>query len=373
MFGRHRILGFTIVELLVAVAILATVAALIIPRLRILSNERGIREAARIVGAELVDAAIRGKTDGAAGLALIRNKNYFRKSEDGNKVFYSSSTLYQLKQLRPFSGNEVGDVARVSKILGPFEYEIEIPAPLDPAFTLEAFSTIKLGMSETEHVIKTVATPGPPFSNKTLTIIVEPPLPPLEVGQIFPFVINRRPEISETTGVVLPRGYYINLNYSGSLPVPGDGDSSTWTSFTEDLNSDDKNLEPILILFGDNGSVDRVLTNGWTGKVSKPLTSIFFCIAPDEEQHTFELSAPTPLPKSYYNGLTSAGGPDLLNDPTLIWVTLNHLNGTVGLGENSTVTLIPNPAPTGPALSDGQEARINAARGIAAKRRILNQ
>lgn len=374
MNRRQRVSGFTMIELLIAIAILSAITALLVPRLRSITKERGVREAARTVGSQIVDAVIRAKADGAAGIALVRNPNYFRLSENGTNIFYSSSSIFQLKQRRPYAGNEIGDVARVTNRLSGWEFEIEVPAPYDPSVVLEKYSTIRLGSSGAEHLIlNAVPTPGAPLTSRTLTVQFHPPLPLPEIGQLFPFVIKRRPEISANTEVLLPRGYHINLNYSGYSLGPGDNDNSTWTCFTNDYGSEVNNREPIYILFDDNGGVDRVFTNGWLLGDGIPLSSIYYCIAPDEERHTFNLSTATPLPRSYYDELTSVGGPDLLNEPTLIWVAMNHLNGMVGLGENGTVGLIPNPAPTGTALSDLQESRILGARGIASKRRIANQ
>lgn len=374
MMQRQRTIGFTLIELMVAIAILSAITAMLVPRLRSVTKERGVREAARTVGSQIVDAVIRAKADGAAGIALVRNRNYYRKSESNTEVYYSSSSIFQLKQRRPYAGNEVGDVARVTRRVGGWTFEIEVPAPYDPSVVLEKYSTIRLGSSSAEHLIPNVVpTPSAPLTSRTLTVQFHPPLPLPEIGQQLPFVIKRRPEISAMTESILPRGYHVNLNYSGYARGSRDNDNSTWTCLSEDFGNDASNLEPIYILFDDNGGVDRVFSNGWESGDDIPLSSLYFCIAPDEERHTFDLSAPTPLPRSYYNELTSAGGPDLLNEPTLLWVVVNHLNGAVGVGENGTVGLIPNPAPTGVNLANLQEARILSARGIASKRRIANQ
>jgi prepilin-type N-terminal cleavage/methylation domain-containing protein len=370
MKPKSRVSGFTLVELLVSIAILSLITALLVPRLRLVTKERGIRETARMVGSQIVDAVIRAKTDGAAGIALVRNQNYFRKSEIGSNIYYSSSSIFQLRQRRPYCGNDLGDTARVSRRVQGFVYELEIPAPYDPSIAIEKYATIQLGSSSVEHLILNVSpTPGSPMS-KTLQVQFHPPLPLPEIGQLFSFVISRRPEISTTTEVVLPRGYQINLNYSGYAGSIGDTDNNTWTSLSLDQKNND-NSKPIYILFDDNGGVDRIFTNGWDMIYDIPISSIYLCVAPDEQRHSF--SDALPLPRSYYDELTAAGGPDLLNEPSLIWVAVNHLNGSVGVGENGTVSLIPNPAPTGAALADLQELRIRDARKIASKRRVTNQ
>ena len=62
--------GMTLIELLVAIAILVIIAAILVPQLRFASADRNIREASRLVASTFAQASQRAINDGEA-LSLI--------------------------------------------------------------------------------------------------------------------------------------------------------------------------------------------------------------------------------------------------------------------------------------------------------------
>jgi prepilin-type N-terminal cleavage/methylation domain-containing protein len=88
--------GFTIVELLVVISILVIMAAILIPQVRMFNKERGIREAARVLGSALQEASLRARAKGSGGVVLLRNQNY-RRGDAANPVFYSCNEFYQAR------------------------------------------------------------------------------------------------------------------------------------------------------------------------------------------------------------------------------------------------------------------------------------
>ena len=99
LFNRR---GFTLIELLVVVAIMSALTALMLPRLRTVSQDRGIREAARVVGSKFAEASDRARRDGKASVTLVRNPNLV----DVDGVQYGASTIYLSRAVPNFTGDD---------------------------------------------------------------------------------------------------------------------------------------------------------------------------------------------------------------------------------------------------------------------------
>ena len=94
--------GFTLIELLVVISIMAALTALMIPRLRAVNQDRGIREAARVVGSKFAEASDRARRDGAAAVTLVRNPNMV----DVDGVLFGVSTIFLSRAVPNFIGDD---------------------------------------------------------------------------------------------------------------------------------------------------------------------------------------------------------------------------------------------------------------------------
>lgn len=112
-FSENKSHGFTLIELLVSITVLTIVIALVVPRLRVASKERNIRETARLVGATISSARDRAVNDGVGGFVIQRNLNFVSNTSDGNQVYFAGTRLIELRATPPYFGDADGDVAYV--------------------------------------------------------------------------------------------------------------------------------------------------------------------------------------------------------------------------------------------------------------------
>lgn len=134
-FTKSKTSGLTLVELLVAIAILSIVVALIVPRLRLVNKERNIREAARVVGSVFSAARDRAVAEGCAGVIIERNVNFVSQTPDGNQVYFAGTRLAPIRFKAAYSGDFDSDFAMFYRFVpsGGGEEELRgmIPMPLD--------------------------------------------------------------------------------------------------------------------------------------------------------------------------------------------------------------------------------------------------
>lgn len=371
--AHRRRQAFTLIELLIVVAVIVVLAVMLIPQIRVISKDRTLRESARVVSSVFVDAVERARVEGAAGVALVRNPRFYRYVDNvgtaadpqGSRVYYACYALYQLKNLPPYVGNYISDRAVFfNPVVGATQFDVIVPAPYDTNVRIETGTYIQLGDSPNRYVIDAVTLlavppfPGLPENLVRVTFSVRPfqSGPPAAHGQPMTFKIHRRPRLMANTEVSLPRGYFINLNYSGELDLGGagtDGNDFTWTAFTQSMPVltvpqlplppaiVEVSREPIYILFDSDGSIDRVLPNGFLGAALYPTAAVNLCLAADDYRHSFPLTTAPPrfMPQSYYENPGAAR--DVLNDPALIWVSIDHRTGYVGVGDSAPPTAAP--------------------------------
>ena len=109
--------GVTLVELLVVVAILSVIFAVMIPRLRAVSEDRNIREAARVVASAFSRASSRAVNDGIAGLMIVPNPNFQQATFDNfgvdgfDQPFFAGTRIFQMRRLPPYIGDEENALA----------------------------------------------------------------------------------------------------------------------------------------------------------------------------------------------------------------------------------------------------------------------
>jgi prepilin-type N-terminal cleavage/methylation domain-containing protein len=343
--------GLTIVELLVAVSILSLLAVILVPQVRMLNRERGIREAARVLGSIFVEASNRARVDGYAAVGIRRNPNYIRKvnsSTGVHDIFYAGSALYLLKRLPPYTGNEEGSSAEIPSGASPpppaGAIFVDIPIPLDNSLASQIRSGCKL-------LLGSVRTPLEVLGAQTnsgklrLTCALPLHLSPFPEGKPLSFRLDRPPAKVSNSEVSIPRGHYINLNYSGPTSSQTTGVSEwsardlspfTWTYFSEDRGDNALNLSDVIVVFGPNGGIDRIYSNGEADGWRFPSSALNLCVCSDEFGNSFDAAADS-LPRS-----VAVNGKDVLNQEDLLWVSISNVAGTVSVSPiaplSSTVT-----------------------------------
>ncbi len=344
----------TLIELLIVIAIMTIVTAAVVPQIRTISKERSIREAARVAGGFTVEASDRARAEGFGGIAIFRNPRATRDVGGVNPtIYYVGNSMAQLKFTTPFVGNTESDFAQITAgTVNP----VAINAPYDTSVVIEAGSYIQFGTSPSKYLILGVAAGGPGILNLTLDL---PSYQPNPSGN-KPFRIWRRPRINENSKINLPRGYLVNLNYSGHLAAAGN--DFAWTTFSQPQIDDPTAQAPVIILFDEKGGIDRIYPNGFLGGSYVPHSSTYLSIAEDTIGNTFLGSS---MPQSY-----TTKGTDLLDDPTMMWLTVDHETGSVNVAQSSPpLTLIPG---VGPYFAT-QQLRILESLQIGGKRQIAEQ
>lgn len=102
--ARRR--GITLIELLVVISIMTMVAAIAIPRMRPMMENRNIRESARAVNVFLSQARVRAMETGRPCGVL------FQRDTDLNRPF-ACTVMRQIEIPPPYGGNSIGSVIRV--------------------------------------------------------------------------------------------------------------------------------------------------------------------------------------------------------------------------------------------------------------------
>jgi len=305
--GSHekfaRRCGVTLIELLVVISIIGILSAMMIPRLRMINQERNIREAARVVGSVFASASSRARLENGAGVLLERQVNLV---EGG--VNYASTTMYVMRSQPPYAGDSSTSVATVPPA-NPFV--VGIPTPSEHTVArpvIRVNDRIRLNHGSARYRISAVSIAG---GNLNLTLDPAGYLPAPTPGSL-PFIIYRQPKKLESSRVELPAGYIVNLRCSGPTNAGG-----TATVF------DQATTQSVAVTFDDTGAVDflypvydPVNPTGAGQRLFGPL-------------HWFVMPA---NPDTIVNPQT-ADGP--LNQPSNLWVVVNQNSGGVHIGYNA--------------------------------------
>lgn len=316
--------AFTLVELLIVVAIMVVVAAFLIPAVRPALQDRKIRESARLVNVFFAGAQARAIERGRpVGVWLERNP---ANPNECIQLFMAEAPL-------PYSGDLAGALAFVDCIRDGMGNPI--PNPTNGYLTYQAtfingssFSVpflirpgdqIKFDYKGPTYLIAAVTGPGvnPPVVTFQHNNGREPPVP-----TTVPFQIFRQPTRSSATTFSLPSNTSINLYYSGASTV-GAGTLNAMNYGPFGLlaggggtpNSPD--TSPILVTFNSSGRLDRVTSEGVTVQATE---SLYFFVARNDKVDA--AGALDPL------------GAQNLEDGSNLWVTVGHNTGAVLTVEN---------------------------------------
>ena len=341
---RARKPGFTLVEVLVVIAIVVVLLTIMIPRVRVINRDRKVREAARVVASAITRAAQRAAVGGEAGIFFERNLN-FRYSPPTARdlaglpiaVPYAVNRIHQMQAVEPFSGDFLNDRAEVIRSDNG-NVMVKVPRPLSMASAgtgqsdfLGDGATIFLegrsyGYGLTD-VIAEVTTPTTEFPNGSLTLQMASSesgriedagssFPPPANGK-YRFRIERAPRRVEGAMVELPRGYIIDLRYSGSVVSDGLYPETDLASFT---TTDDTFVK---LFISD-------VYKGWQGR-SRIEYGIGF--DPCTGNETVVLDERGPFVKTTFFLITEFDPEtkrDPLTDPDSLWVTVDP-NGIVNV------------------------------------------
>ena len=220
--------GFTLIELLVVISIMAALTALMIPRLRAVNQDRGIREAARVVGSKFAEASDRARRDGAAAVTLVRNPNMV----DVDGVLFGVSTIFLSRAVPNFIGDDGMPGTMQSNGV------LRIPEPLEFDLATPEENVVRVGdsvrISASRPVTSAVAyeivgfrtNPAPPADFLDLILRNNPAQPAPPSGGSVSYVIERQPKILRSSITDLPPGYTVDLRLSGPIVQIEDGSGS---------------------------------------------------------------------------------------------------------------------------------------------------
>ena len=347
--------AFTLIELLVVISILAILTALIIPRLRVVNKERGIREAARVVSSAFAQASQRGLIDGVSGVLLRRNPN-FRDASGYSFVVDSTSIL---RAVPNFHGDQLTDTAITAS-----GDAVTIPYPIEqPALEIiRAGDEISFGNNSLRYTIATV-TPmpagGPPFTSLTLGLVRTGtsasylPDPSLVLAIAKPYTIHRLPRPLRSSETQLPNGFSVDLRFtgfstsdSGFEAFPNNSMRSTsppqfptqvfepHPRITVTLSSGSTEVvdfaqSDVALLFNNDGGLDRMVL---LAKDSEERTRLFERDLVDNLQILVAELATDPNV-----AIDAAQNP--INNPDNLWVSVSRASGSTNVGYNVIPTI----------------------------------
>ncbi len=298
-------LAFTLIELLVVVSILAILTSILVPRLRTVTRERNIREAARVVGSVFSRASNRAVTDGIAGVQLQRNLNFV--TDVGYQ--YAVTRIGLLRRVPDFTGDQRGSMATP---MGAGIVSIPLPLEQNDLEIVQSGDSITFDNSSVRYQIESVAAAGTTLTltldrNASNSYLPDPGL----FATARSYSIRRVPRLLRSSVVDLPQGHIIDLRFSGCETV----DSSTPLL---PINIIDPNApEQIAILLDGQGAfsqfVARSNISGTPAYLRTPQSPFFALVTRADEGNTA-------------NPLAS---------PTNLWVSINNTSGIVNVGYNN--------------------------------------
>ncbi len=349
--------GFTLIELLVVISIMAALTALMLPRLRTVNQDRGIREAARVVGSKFAEASDRARRDGAAAVTLFRNPNMV----DVNGVQFGVSTISISRAVPNFIGDD-DTLATVTSTFGGGR-ALLIPLPLEYDQSTPEENVVRAGdfvrfnqagsppmpVTVTSSVAYQITNVSPLPSGGSLQLVLDrkptqPPLP--SAGTSVSYVIERQPKLLRSSITDLPPGYTVDLRLSGPVVPMEDGSGEVSVLSTHEvrpvffevmrpgLEADQTSTAErarlaaqysrIDVLFDSTGGVSSVRTyrGNWNNTASlgldspQPITGplALFVMPSEVEQRTDARP---------------------LYDETNLWVTISNTSGGVNIGYNN--------------------------------------
>lgn len=313
--NRKKCVGFTLVELLVLIAILVTVSAILIPSVKFLLKDRKIREATRVLNAFVVQAQTEALNDGFGGIWIERDP----------KSLNTSTRVYRIKSPPPYTGDFAGSTCNIdnaSKGNGTFQLSISFPDSPNAVNLIRPGDLIQFDLKGTWFIVQSSV--GGEFTVTSAT----GPLPPVTT---FPFPVKfkvlRMPTRQTGSYVDMPRTTMIDLSKSGLTVMDYDGNGQF-----DDLNQFGRPVgtelsfvsgDSIRIIFAEDGSMQTVIVGDDAFSSFPPDRSIHLLLASDERETVADADP--------------ANSIDTLLDGSNFWLTITR-QGAVSTSQVSTVT-----------------------------------
>lgn len=274
--------------------VIVILLAIIIPRLRIVTRERELREAARAVRAMIAAARDDAVTNRSGGILFRRNTNFVHKGS-----WYASTELGILRAVPDYVGDQVF-VKGAFPRRGAFRAsaaQVEIPYPIEQedSALVQIGDSLSLNHSSAKFEItaveQAISNQGARVLRITLDVGVPYPSIPLRFDDA-PFVIQRRPRLKRSSLTEIPGDHLVDLRFSGFDPV--------FEPLVKDVEPNFRNYE-IEILFEKGGYLSRFIyweltaDNQRTGRrVSRRTTDAVFLLVTDApvSSDNFPLAAP---------------------------------------------------------------------------------
>ena len=290
---QRRRSGMTLIELLVAIAILVIIAAILVPQLRFASADRNLREASRTMASLFAQASQRAINDGVSGVVIERNPNIV---EDG--VAYAGTSMFILRGVPPYIGEEATDVAEYAQFStrdfperpphhlfdpdNPFiPFDIWIPEPFEEGivqagdqisfngqplrFNIDSVSAETHLADNTKDVLRLRL--SSPFDFVAGNVRLPQPTPDpgssKSLVTIGSFIVHRQPRKLVSSRVDMPTGYLVDLRLSGEL-----FNGNTFFSLDARPTVDplvNPTPNSVAYLFNGRGSIDRFVYTDATG------------------------------------------------------------------------------------------------------------
>ena len=329
--------GFTLIELVVVVSILAIVGVMVIPSLRTLNEDRKVRDTARVVGAVFAAARERAAVDGQSGVEIVSIPAIPDPADP--IVSYNlpnmGLVLYQLRSIPPYSGDLAGATLEVSssfQMINPAGANLILQGILTDDRIEFNNSGVKLRILRDDN-----NTPANPSDDK---FFVENPSPnPPIPSESLTFKIYRKPVRIESSAVRLPNNLFINLAFSG-YSVDGTEFNLGIAPPIQSGTPDFKKIA-VQVWFGSDGSVTRVFDRNLAEMV--PATSpinLLMCSANRESAD-----------------LTNLADTAFLLDDNSMWITIDNRTGGVTTGKMAQIKILD---PNNPDYNPIREARLLA-------------
>ncbi|MEC9091284.1 MAG: prepilin-type N-terminal cleavage/methylation domain-containing protein [Planctomycetota bacterium] len=270
--------GFTLVELMIVIAIMLVMVGVAIPTIRLLTKGDKVREATREINLFIESARADAVNRGFGGIWIVRSENNFNKS----------TRIFKVKRSQRYSGDFENVKAFIvpsldGSLLNVYLVESEnvlcrLPGGIQkndriqfnergPWFTIVGDPALEVG-----HPVRKDPQ-GEPVPSCCLQVHTNGYRSPLK-GETS-FCVDRFPVISSRDSVQLPKGTFINLAHSG-FAAEMDG-SGVYAGGDDFLSADQSG---ILISFREDGSLDRVVEEGLP---TYPASSVYLFVNAESE------------------------------------------------------------------------------------------